>query len=152
MKSNSAVVWKYISNVSQCWSKSRLGRQRGCGSPSSTERFSWDKLVWATQTNLKPTFFRFDRFETAIFLYFDRMILLFSLDIWQTWNQHLSFILWDAKRVVSLTHDIWRSDLDIYCYKTCWRFVKQARCSTAVHNVYFVQYIFPRNPTSSDLS
>ena len=28
MKSNSAVVWKYISNVSQCWSKSRLGRQR----------------------------------------------------------------------------------------------------------------------------
>ena len=73
MKSNSAVVWKYISNVSQCWTKSRLGRQRGCGSPSSTERFSWDKLVWATQTNLKPTFFRFDRFEIAIFLYFDRL-------------------------------------------------------------------------------
>ena len=41
---------------------------RGCGSPSSTERFSWDKLVWATQTNLKPTFFRFDRFETVSFL------------------------------------------------------------------------------------
>ena len=46
---------------------------RGCGSPTSTERFSWDKLVWATQTNLKPTFLRFDRFETDNFLQFDKL-------------------------------------------------------------------------------
>ena len=28
----------------------------------------------------------------------------------------------------------WWSDLNIYCYKTCWRFVKQTHCSTAVES------------------
>ena len=33
----------------------------------------------------------------------------------------------------------WWSDLNIYCYKTCWRFVKQTHCSTAVES--FIQTI-----------
>ena len=91
---------------------------RGCGSPSSTERFSWDKLVWATQTNLKPTFFRFDRFETAIFLYFDGFNTVIFFGFLTDWKPASFFYRTRVRSLFtlvtnSLTHSVTLSKLDL---------------------------------------